>query len=55
MNQPNNQLLDFCYNVKSGDGGYVFNPYPSNNYPTYTVNTFPNFQTEAALIEYLNS
>lgn len=55
MNQPNNQLLDFCYNVKSGDGGYVFNPYPANNYPTYTVNTFPNFQTEAELIEYLNS
>lgn len=54
-NQPNNQLLDFCYNVKSGDGGYVFNPYPANNYPVYTKNTFPNFQTEAELIEYLNS
>lgn len=53
--QPNNQALDVCVVVRGGEDGYTFHPYPSNNYPVYTKNTFPNFQTEAELIEYLNS
>lgn len=53
--QPNNQALDVCVVVRGGEDGYTLHPYPSNNYPVYTKNTFPNFQTEAELIEYLNS
>lgn len=53
--QPNNQALDVCVVVRGGENGYTLHPYPSNNYPVYTKNTFPNFNTEAALIAYLNS
>ena len=53
--QPNNQALDVCVVVRGGEDGYTLHPYPSNNYPVYTKNTFPNFNTEAELIEYLNS
>lgn len=53
--QPNNQALDVCVVVRGGEDGYTLHPYPQNNYPVYTKNTFPNFQTEAELIEYLNS
>ena len=53
--QPRNQALDVCVVVRGGENGYTLHPYPPNNYPVFTKNTFPNFNTEAKLIEYLNS